>query len=192
MKKFFILLLISSSVLAADGFEDIIFKAITDNPNGFFEDRSSGRKNLPIRKESNGRFALEIKTSEAGGKNLVSGLFSTLGSVSENLRKTDHKKYGEVDFVFLDNKGKKHKVNCSITQEYECGRISLVGCFSKSGAIVGPSGPDHNFRFIYDEELASDEQCYPQIVHDRRQRRKAIKEKARIENSKGKETSTTK
>jgi len=172
MKKFLLLTIITLSTLAADGFEDIIFKAITDNPNGFFEDRSSGRKNLPIRKEENGRFALDIKTSESGGKNFVSGLISTMGSLSKNLKKTDHKKYGDVDFVFLDSKGIKHKVSCSVTQEYECGRISLIGCYSKSGAVVGPTGPDHNFRFIYDEDLASDEQCYPHIVHERRSKRK--------------------
>lgn len=179
MKKFLVLLLISSSVLAADKFEDIIFKAISDNPNGFFEDRSSGRKNLPMKKDSNGKFALTIETSESGGKNLVSGLLTSLGSISDDnaIKKTDHKKYGEVDFTFLDEKGKKHKVNCSVTQEYQCGRISLIGCFSKSGAVVGPSGPDHNFRFIYDEQLASDEQCYPQIVHDRRERRRVQKDK---------------
>ncbi|EQC52807.1 hypothetical protein [Bacteriovorax sp. DB6_IX] len=175
--KFLLLFIVSISVFAGDDFDEIIFRAIADNPNGFFEDHSSGRKNLPINVKPSGKYDLNIKTDSSGGKNFVSGLVSSMGSLADTAKKTDFKKYGSVDFSFMDNRGNNHEVNCSIVQEYECGRISLTSCHSKSGAVVGPTGGDRNFRYIYDEVLASNEQCYPQLVHKRRLDRKEFKNK---------------
>ncbi|OIQ19148.1 MAG: hypothetical protein BM556_07635 [Bacteriovorax sp. MedPE-SWde] len=171
MKKLLILIFMAFPIMASETIKDAIIMAMNENPGGFFEDRSGSRpKNLGLAKDMAGQLRVKIEVDSSGTKNFVSNIISTLDDIRDvdHIKKSDRQRHADIKMTFTGVDGKKHEVKCSATQEYECGRLSLIGCWGKDGITVGPSGQDHNFRYFYNEHLASDEQCYKQSIQTRR------------------------